>query len=87
MTSLEPLFVADPAYFTDGYANECEISLDVSKIGNRKYVKVPLGPTLIRGRINYAHAMPRPEPRLIDSAASERPDKKKRNETRSSTYS
>lgn len=69
-------FIADPAYFTEGYAIECDALLDSHKIGYRRYVDVPLGPTPIRGAINYSRALPKPELRLVESAQSERKEKR-----------
>ncbi|KAF6022764.1 hypothetical protein EB796_018925 [Bugula neritina] len=68
---------ADPAYFTEGYADECDAMLDMSKVGNRSHIQIPLGETVMKGTINFSNAMPKPAPREIESAKSEKKSKKK----------
>lgn len=60
------IIAADPAYFTEGYAVERDAAINSSKLGNRKYLNVPLGPTIVKGHINYSRALPKPEYKLED---------------------
>ena len=50
--------------------------LDMSKIGGRKSVPIPLGAAMMRGRIDFSKAAPKPEPRDIKTAQSDRRHKK-----------
>ncbi|XP_067948979.1 uncharacterized protein [Watersipora subatra] len=72
---------ADPAYFTEGYALECDALVEVSRIGHSRYISAPLGPALMRGQIDYRQALPKPQPPRIDSAHSDKIEKKKRENT------
>lgn len=50
--------------------------LDMSKIGGRKSVPIPLGDAVMRGKIDFSKAAPKPELRDIETAQSTRRQKK-----------
>lgn len=68
------MFTVLVSYFTDGYVEEREATMVTGKVGARKVMSIPLGDVIVKGKIDFSNALPKPEVR--ETSASPTPERR-----------